>query len=201
MSDLDWVKQSASLLSSMSGSNTVEVTAAPNFQDIRRARFHIVRRATNWKRSLIISIVLCAILFPTISLAYKDGSSLFWMAVIGIGFGVVLWLVLTPVMILIAYALSFLSAQTLIRSNPNLQNSTTFQFSERGYSYSGTHSQGNSLWSALLKIHETRDAFLLYPQPYLAYVIPKHCFPSQSTIEEFKNLLRASYRGQLTLLK
>ena len=82
----------------MAGSNTVEVTAAPNFQDIRRASFQIARRATNWKRSLIISIVLSAILFPTISLAYKDGSSLFWMTVIGIGFGVVLWLVLTPVM-------------------------------------------------------------------------------------------------------
>ena len=122
------------------------------------------------------------------------------MTVIGIGFGVVLWTFITPVMIMVAYALSYLTAGTLIRNNPNSKGPTTYQFSESGYSFSGPHSKGDVLWSALLKIQETRDMFLFYPQTNLAYVIPKNCFDSQTTIGELKNMLRAFYRGDLTLL-
>jgi hypothetical protein len=183
----------------MSVPNTIEVVAVLKYEDLRRAVFQIARAATNWKRSLFVSIGLSMLLFPAVSLAYGDGANLFWITVIGIGFGVLLWIVITPLMLLIAYAISFLTARTLLRNNPNIQGSCTYRFSESGYSFVGPHSRGDILWAALLKIQETGDLFLLYPQKNFAYVIPKHCFTPEGEVEKMKQLLRDYYKGTLVL--
>lgn len=183
----------------MADSRTV-VTVTLGVQDLQHANFSIARSATKWGRLLLFSIAVSALLFPTISLAYRDDKGLIWMAVIGVLFGVALWLVLTPLMIAVAYVLSFFTAHTLVRNNPHALGPTTYQFSERGYSYSAANGNGETLWTAFPKIQDTRENFLFFFVKHLATVVPKRCFPGGPAIHEFRDLLLRNYRGELRLL-
>jgi hypothetical protein len=140
------------------------------------------------------------LLFPAISLAYRDGKDLGWMAVVGVLFGILLWLVLTPLMIAVAYVLSFFNAHTLVRNNPHALGPITYQFSDSGYTYAAHNGKGEALWTAFPKIHETAENFLFFFVKHLATVIPKHCFPGEPAIREFKGLLEKNYKGELRLL-
>jgi hypothetical protein len=66
-------------------------------------------------------------------MAYGDNKGLVWMAVVGVLFGVVLWLVLTPLVIFVTYVLSFFSAYSLVRNNPHALGPVAYRFSENGY--------------------------------------------------------------------
>jgi hypothetical protein len=184
----------------MADSRTVEVTATLGVRDLQRANFSIARSATKWGRSLLFSITISALLFPTISLAYRDDKGLIWMAVIGVLFGIALWLVLTPLMMAAAYVLSFFTAHTLVRNSPHALGPITYQFSERGYAYSAPNGNGETRWTAFPKIHETRENFLFFFVKHLATVVPKRCFPGDSAIHEFRDLLQRNYQGELRLL-
>jgi hypothetical protein len=183
----------------MDEGKTVAMTATLEIRDLQRANLSIARSATRWKRSLLISIVLSAMLFPALSLLYGDAHGLFWMTAIGILFGVLLWLVLTPLMVAVAYVLSFFSAQTLVRNNPHALGPVTYHFSETGYRYTAPNGSGDVLWTAFPKVYETREDFLLFFVKHLATVVPKRCFPDESSIREFKALLESHYKGELRL--
>jgi YcxB-like protein len=184
----------------MGDSRTVEVTATLGVRDFQRANFSIARSATKWRRSLLFSIAICALLFPAISLAYRDDKGLIWMAVIGVLFGIALWLVLTPLMMAVAYVLSFFTAHTLVRNNPHALGPITYQFSEKGYTYSAPNGNGETLWTAFLKIHETRESFLFFFMKHLATVVPKRCFSGGPAIHELRDLLQRNYQGELRIL-
>jgi uncharacterized membrane protein len=184
----------------MSDSREIEVTATLGMRDLQRANFSIARSATKWGRSLLFSMAVSALLFPALSLAYRDDKGLVWMAVVGVVFGIALWLVLTPLMIVVTYVLSFFTAHTLVRNNPHALGPITYQFSERGYSYSAPNGHGETLWTAFPKIHETRENFLFFFVKHLATVVPKRSFPGESTIHEFRDLLERNYQGELRLL-
>ena len=197
---LDKPMQRGRLPSRMTHAPTVEVTATLGVRDIQRANFSIARSATKWGRSLLFSIAISALLFPAISLAYRDDKGLVWMAVIGVLFGIALWLVLTPLMIAVAYALSFFTAHTLVRNNPHALGPVTYQFSESGYAYSAPNGKGETLWTAFPRIHETRENFLFFFVKHLATVVPKRCFLGEPAIHEFRDLLKRNYQGELRLL-
>jgi YcxB-like protein len=184
----------------MSDSRKIEVTATLGMRDLQRANFSIARSATKWGRSLLFSIAISALLFPALSLAYRDDKGLVWMAVIGVVFGIALWLVLTPLMIVVAYVLSFFTAHTLVRNNPHALGPITYQFSESGYTYSAPNGKGETLWTAYPKIHETHENFLFFFVKHLATVLPKRCFHGEPAIQEFRGLLERNYRGELRLL-
>jgi len=185
----------------MGDSRKVEVTATLGVRDLQRANFSIARSATKWRRSLIFSMAISALLFPAISLAYRDDRGLVWMAVIGVLFGIALWLVLTPLMIAGAYVLSFFTAHTLVRDNPHALGSITYRFSESGYTYSAPNGKGETHWTAFPKIHETRENFLFFFVKHLATVVPKRCFLDEPSIREFRELLERNYKGELRLLR
>jgi hypothetical protein len=185
----------------MTDAPTVEVTAMLGTRDLQRANFSIASSATRWGRSLLFSVAISALLFPAISLAYRDDKGLVWMAVIGVLFGIALWLVLTPLMIAVAYVFSFFTAHTLVRNNPHALGPVTYQFSETGYTYSAPNGKGQTLWTAFPKIHETRENFLFFFVKHLATVVPKRCFLSEPAIREFRDLLGRNYRGELRLLR
>lgn len=185
----------------MADSRTVEATATLGVRDLQRANFSIARSATGWGRSLLFSIAISALLFPTISLvAYRDDNGLIWMAVIGILFGIALWLALTPLMMAVAYVLSFFAAHTFVRNDPHALGPVTYEFSERGYAYSAPNGNGETLWTAFPKIQETRENFLFFFVKHLATVVPKRCFPGGPAIHEFRDLLHRNYHGELRLL-
>jgi hypothetical protein len=184
----------------MADSRTLEVTATLGVRDVQRANFSIARSATKWGRSLLFSMAISALLFPGLSLAYRDNKGLVWMVVIGVLFGIALWLVLTPLMIAVAYVLSFFSARTLVRNNPHALGPVTYQFSERGYAYSAPNGKGETFWTAFPRIHETRENFLFFFVKHLATVVPKRCFLGEPAIHEFRDLLKRNYQGELRLL-
>jgi len=142
---------------------------------------------------------ISALLFPALSLAYRDDKGLVWMAVIGVLLGMALWLVLTPLLIAVAYVLSFFSARTLVRNNPSALGPVTYQFSERGYAYSAPNGKGETLWTAFPRIHETRENFLFFFVKHLATVVPKRYFLGQPAIHEFRDLLKRNYQGEMCL--
>lgn len=183
----------------MTDATTLNVTATLVVRDLQRANFSIARSTTKWRRSLLISIVLCAFLFPVISLAYGDKKGLVWMAVIGVLFGVLLWSILTPLMIAVAYFLSFLNAYSLVRNNPHALGPVTYQFSNNGYTYAAPNGSGETLWTAFPKIHETRENFLFFFVKHLATVLPKRCFSDEVAVHEFRKLLERNYKGDLRL--
>lgn len=123
------------------------------------------------------------------------------MAVIGILFGVLLWLILTPLMIAFAYVLSFWGARSQVRNNPHALGPITYQFSENGHTYAAANGKGEVLWAAYPKIYETRDSFLLFFVKNLAKVLPKRCFAGQPAIKDLKGLLEKNYKGELRLVK
>ena len=184
----------------MADVSTLEATVTLKQRDLQRANFSIARSGTRWKRSLLFSIAISALLFPGLSLAYHDDKGLVWMAVYGVLFGTVLWLVLTPFMVAIAYVLSFFTARTLVRNNPHALGPVTYRFSESGYSYASPNGKGEVLWTAYPKIEETRENFLFFFVKHLATVLPKHCFVGESSIREFRALLERNYKGKLRLL-
>lgn len=184
----------------MADPRTVEVTATLGVRDLQRANFSIARSATKWGRSLLFSIAISALLFPALSLAYRDDQGLVWMAVIGVLFGIALWLVLTPLMIAAAYVLSFFTAHTHVRNNHHALGPVTYQFPERDYTYSAPNGKGETLWTAFPRIHETRENFLFFFVKHLATVVPKRCFLGEATIREFRDLLKRNYQGELRLL-
>jgi hypothetical protein len=183
----------------MSEGKTVEVTATLDVRDLQRANFSIARSATRWKRPLLFSIGISAFLFPALSVAYGDNKGLFWMAAVGVAFGVLLWLVLTPLMVVVAYALSFFSAKMLVRNKPHALGPVAYHFSATGYTYTAPNRSGEVFWTAFPKIHETRENFLLFFVKHLATVVPKRCFSDESSIREFKALLESNYKGELRL--
>src|SRR5712691_10599667 len=153
----------------------VEVTVTLGPQDLRRANFSMALATTKSLRTLIISGFLCAMLFPAISLAYRDRLGLVWMALIGLLFGVPLWLVLTPTMMLLIYVILYFASRSHVRDNPHALGPVTYQFSDSGYSYSTANGKGDVGWAAIPRIDETRSDFLLFYLKKAANVIPKRC--------------------------
>lgn len=122
------------------------------------------------------------------------------MFVVGVLFGVLLWLTVFPVMLLFAYAFSFYGARSTVRSNPHALGSVAYRFSGTGYHYDAPNGTGQTLWTAFAKIHETREQFLFYPLKTLAYIVPKRCFSIETDVQDLRRLLQDNYKGEARLL-
>ena len=47
------------------------------------------------------------------------------------------------------------------------------------------------VWEKLLKIHERKNGFLLFPQKYFCYWLPKNAFRNESDVEWFRNVIKS----------
>jgi YcxB-like protein len=179
----------------------VKVTASLGTGDLHRANFSMALAATKSWRTLIISGFLCSMLFPALSLAYRDRQGLMWMALIGLLFGILLWVILTPIMLILSYVMLYFASRSFVRNNLHALGPITYEFSESGYSYSAVNGKGDVSWSAIPRIQETHKDFLLFYLKRASIVIPKRCFEGQPEIDSFKALLRGNYKGDLRLRK
>ncbi len=77
------------------------------------------------------------------------------------------------------------------RTTPSLQQEQRHEFSEEGFRLSNPLSNTLIRWDALVDAIETREFFLLYISPSIAYFLPKRAVATQTELRELRVLLRA----------
>ena len=90
------------------------------------------------------------------------------------------------------------SARRRARKLPNLNNRVKWQITDTELQNSTEGAEARFVWDKIIKIHERKNGFLLFPQPRLAHWIPKHGFESHSDIEIFREIARSksiNYNG------
>jgi YcxB-like protein len=141
--------------------------------------------ATLWRRFwfFLIIMVLCAAYVPY-SL-FVAGQTWEWApnVILGVAFP----FVLTPYAFFIS---PYLGAKKLLKTNPNLQGTLQYIFSDQGIEASGPHSHGHLDWSAISEARESATQFLLHPHRAVAHVIPKRFLASVEDQLVLRELLK-----------
>ena len=81
--------------------------------------------------------------------------------------------------------------QRVYRTTPSLQHEQTHEFSEEGFRLSNPLSNTLIRWDAFVDALETREFFLFYISPSIAYFLPKRAVPTHPELQELRVLLRA----------
>lgn len=187
----------------MSETQPLEVRVRLDLCDLRRGSYAIARErlvGVKWKRPLLQSMALFSALFAVVFGINRAGPGVLWGAFIGALGGLVFWMIFTPLMLLFVYLVSYFTANSSLKFNPNVAGPFRYKFSESGFSAVGPTGEGKTSWAAFPWVRETREQFLLFVHKSLAYVIPKRCFDEEADLSRFKELLRREYKGRLTLL-
>ncbi|SRR6266851_2103635 len=92
---------------------------------------------------------------------------------------------------------SLITARNLTRSKPSALQPVTYEFSPDGISHIGPTSSGRAAWTTYLRIRETSEQFLLYIQKQLANVLPKRAFQSEAEMQQFRQLVREHFQGEI----
>ena len=185
----------------MSGPAEIKITVQLDYKDFRRGNLSIVaeRLLGRWWSSLVQAMLFFCIAFGAVAAA--NTKTHVWLgALVGLAAGIGFWILFTPVMLLVAYVMSFSMTRSAMRSNPALRGPFEYTFSGAGLTYVGPVGKGEMRWEAFPWIRETRHDFLLFVHKNFAYIIPKRCFSETSVLEQFTQLLRTSYAGKLALL-
>ena len=180
----------------------VSVVTRMNQRDFYKANIAIWKGRQSLKRNVIVMVIcmIGATMLFEYSMSRSD-SDPSWLAAAMLGCGVILCvnLVLWPVMIGFACLFSYWAARSLLRSKPDASGPITYEFSSTGGSYSGPNGTGSFNWKAYLKVVETREQFLLYPQKNLAIAVPKRFFQSEDDMQRFRELVRRAFGEQARL--
>jgi hypothetical protein len=82
--------------------------------------------------------------------------------------------------------------QRIYRSQPSLQGTHSYQFTEAGFIAVSPHGRGEANWSVFTKWREDTNLFLLYQADNLFHMLPKRWFdPAEGLVEEFRGLLES----------
>ena len=83
-----------------------------------------------------------------------------------------------------------------LRKNPALQGPGRYVFGQDGYVREGPHSRAEIKWSALVRWKESKNSFLLYPNPRAFITVPKRFFQNSGDVDALRSLLQANVRGE-----
>ena len=186
----------------MSEQKAIKLTVNRDFRELRRGNFAIASQnllGRKW-RSLLQAMALFSAL-TAITFGVTGQAPVWLGALVGAVGGAAAWGILMPLLLLFSYALSYFYTRSALKTNPSLAGPVDYAFSEAGLSYVSPNGNGDIRWTAFPWLRETREDFLLFVHRHLAHVLPKRCFAEASGIDEFKELLRRSYPGELLLLK
>lgn len=171
-------------------------------RDIYKANVTIARRKSPLRRRLLSALLTglaATYLFHlAMQLSNPDASWIFALLG-GVGFVLLFELLFPLLMLPFICGLAYFGARELVRTKPSVLKPMTYEFSPSGGSYVGPSGSGVFEWQAYLKVHETPEQFLLYPQKRLANIIPKRSFPSDADVQSFRQLVRGNFRGELDL--
>ncbi len=171
-------------------------------RDIYKANVTIARRKRPLRRRLLSALltgVAATYLFHlAMQLSSSDPS---WLLALvgGVGFVLIFDLLFPLLMFPLICGFAYYGARELVRTKPSALEPITYEFSPSGGSYVGPAGSGVFEWKAYLKVHETAEQFLLYPQKRLANIIPKKSFQSDADVQIFRQLVRGNFRGELDL--
>jgi len=91
-------------------------------------------------------------------------------------------------------------SRQIFRHGPTIQASRQFSLSSQGVHIDSELMTCNLRWGGLMKISETRGAFLLFQSPFAAWVIPKRSFADPNDLARIRDIFRANFGGRLLLL-
>jgi len=78
------------------------------------------------------------------------------------------------------------------KKSPDANKIIMWTFSQSLIEHRMTNSLSSFAWNRLNLVRCFKDGFLLYPQPRLAFWIPKHAFTSNANLREFLSLVERS---------
>ena len=91
------------------------------------------------------------------------------------------------------------SSARAIRTNTAYRHEMEFVIDQTGLSISGPTFSSHNDWCNYQAVIEDSKIFLFCPSNSQMVVLPKRCFANDSQIETLRQLLRANYRGKLSL--
>jgi hypothetical protein len=188
----------------MTDFNNLKIVVALTRQDLYRANVSIAWKKRSWTRRLLstLAFVMAASFLFYLSMSRAD-PPIDWLTALIMGSGLALGLQLLfwPLTLAAIHAFAYYGAWNLARSKPIGLQPITYEFSPEGVSYNGPTGSGQAAWTAYLRIRETSEQFLLYIQKQLANVIPKRAFPSETETEQFRQLVREHFQGEINFPK
>jgi hypothetical protein len=173
----------------------INLTVQLTLHDIYRSNRAILLGTRPWIPWILLSVIMLvasSFLFTVLFSAATGTRQYAITSLFGVFF-VPLWLYF------FLRAFPHRTARSLVQSKPSALAPVQYSFSTSGIRSQGPNGNAELAWSALIMIRETSDQFLLYPQPKLAYVIPKRCFSGASQLTAFRDLVKASFAGKTFL--
>jgi hypothetical protein len=95
-----------------------------------------------------------------------------------------------PTAIVLIPLVAFVRVKMLLRGE-GVDGKRRYTFSNEGVRIETRLANGQAKWLAFRQVRESKRYFLLYSAPGLAHVIPKRYFHDNTSMEEFRSLLRA----------
>ncbi len=184
----------------MPDAEPIRITVELTFGELFRA-FYVVlagaKDAWRWGISAIKNILYASALFFVLCAALCKIDETYTALVLrSVIWGVLFFVIFMPLILLILppIILAVMAARGILPRKPVLYllfrdrvecrtdiSSTTFQ------------------WQAFQMIRETKGQFLLYYQKYMALLLPKRCFATQSEVEAVRQLIRTQFTGRTAL--
>jgi hypothetical protein len=99
-------------------------------------------------------------------------------------------LALPAILALTAFVVPRTSAKSIYAKNPHLKGPLHWIFSDQKLIQESVASKAEVFWKAYVKVRETGEFFLFYPQKNYAYVVPKSAFSGEAEIESLRAMIR-----------
>jgi len=101
--------------------------------------------------------------------------------------------VAVPTVLILVPTVPLIRAKQMLRPGRD-DGKRHYVFSEDEIKVESLLASAEVKWEAFRQVRETRQYFLLYAAPGFANVVPKRCFPSDTSIGEFRSLVRRHVR-------
>jgi hypothetical protein len=184
----------------MQASDPVRLTVQLTLGEIFRACYVVLagaKDAWRWGISAIKNILYASGLFFVLcAVLCRSGETYTELALRSVIWGVLFFVIFMPLLLIILppIILGVMAARGMLPRKPLLY----LFFSDRIECRTDT-SSSTFQWQAFQMIRETKGQFLLYYQKYMALVLPKRCFATQSEIEALRQLIRTQFSGRTVL--
>lgn len=157
-----------------------------------RVSMFMLRRKRSYKIivAIIVLIVVALVILPALqglSATEIAGTVLPYMLILG--------LLLAGLPYIQQWQLSRVYRQT-----PSLQQEQTHEFLEEGFRVRNPLANTLVRWDAFLEVLETKEVFLFYTSPSMAYFLPKRAIRTPEDLAQLRSFLK-THRGRIAKLQ
>jgi len=174
----------------MSSERHVEITVNLTANDLFRASM-----ALSWKSLAHITALLGLLS------ALWVATDLYWPDSVHQLSSLTLLLICLTALVPPAYVWIILHrSRKVLRDSRVYRNELDYVFTDNSVSACGPTYKGESDWSNVTRVHETRSFIMLFSPLRGMTILPKRCFPDASALNTFRELVRAHVSGKVKLL-